>query len=167
MSPKEMAAIAAEKRARDNTWCESERMAALLSTRKTEEKSPNDWNCSLCTFRNSGLLLNCEMCSTERAYELGKDTNDPLETTKPRLNSHTSEPKSSLQYESESKKNSKPKIQPPARKIETEVEIIGWICPQCTFMNKGHVSICEICMWQNEMSRQNDEEFDPFKPLFF
>lgn len=31
-----------------------------------DQTTANDWDCSLCTFVNSGLLPNCEMCDTLR-----------------------------------------------------------------------------------------------------
>lgn len=126
LTPKEMAARAAERRLRDQKWCgglqqeestgDNESAVIVLhddtthSGRKRARDQDDDqgtltkrhqstWICALCTFENQELVLACAMCLSERT---------------------------NAAYTTDNNNNS-------------------WACPQCTLLNSMDTTTCDAC----------------------
>lgn len=66
VSPAAMAAMAAERRARDRVWCGSGEGKETAVARGKGAARGGEWECPRCTLTNQTIVLQCECCLTER-----------------------------------------------------------------------------------------------------
>lgn len=125
---RELAAMAAERRIRDNFWCGSEQNRSGIkkptvgstTTRPnvkatTSKSSPigSQWTCSQCTFINRPMASQCDVCLTERPPD--NDTSSYLpEPVLIDVDDLISDP-------------------------------FHWDCPKCTFRNTPDIIMCLGC----------------------
>ncbi|PKK72393.1 WLM-domain-containing protein, partial [Rhizophagus irregularis] len=120
---RELAAMAAERRTRDNFWCGS-----------------SQWTCSQCTFINRPMASQCDVCLTERPLDNGTSSYLPEPVIKkPTVGSTTTRPN----VKATTSKSSPIGI--PTEKLPG-MKGSQWTCSQCTFINRPMASQCDVCL---------------------
>lgn len=124
------------------------------------------YNCPLCTFENSSLNDNCQMCGTPNP----KPTKKKLPNLPPKIVRSSSSKESSLACSVCTFVNSADALRCAICNQETAlgqankarqsmVAETGWTCPICTFHNEDEQSItCSVCGSQNSVRKQQLEE---------
>ncbi|CAB4486477.1 unnamed protein product [Rhizophagus irregularis] len=146
---RELAAMAAERRTRDNFWCGSEQNRSGIkkptvgstTTRPdvkatTSKSSPigSQWTCSQCTFINRPMALQCDVCLAERPLDNGTSSYLPEPVIKkPTVGSTTTRPN--------------------VKATTSKSSPIGsqWTCSQCTFINRPMASQCDVCLTERPL----------------
>ncbi|KAJ3127738.1 hypothetical protein HK098_005855 [Nowakowskiella sp. JEL0407] len=141
LTPREMVALALDRRLKDKVWCGGNEEGNHSSddfndevidlTNDTEgSPSSSNWSCTFCTFINKPLALTCEICLNIRA------SNDPLAGNTPKNPNNRPKPKAKPKSSSSST---------PLVKYGSKGTILlqnEWHCAKCYTTNDIQFFMC-------------------------
>ncbi|RGB41849.1 WLM domain-containing protein [Rhizophagus diaphanus] len=169
LTTRELAAMAAERRIRDNFWCGNEqnrsgikkptvgstttRPNVKATTSKSSpirippEKLPgmkgSQWTCSQCTFINRPMASQCDVCLAERPSDNGTSSYLP-EPVIIDVGGRSGTKKPTV-GSTTTRPNGKATIGIPPEKLPG-MKGSQWTCSQCTFTNRPMASQCDVCL---------------------
>ncbi|KAI8854292.1 WLM domain-containing protein [Chytridium lagenaria] len=134
MSPKVMAALAAERRRRDALWCGSGDGEAVTGKRRLTTLPPDssglEWKCGVCTLENAKTFLACEACGTDRPSDDKKGSG-----SSPSKRVNRDKP---LKPDSGASKSF-------SSRSATSTTSKEWSCPECGWVQPLSHIFCEAC----------------------
>ncbi|KAG2044554.1 WLM domain-containing protein [Suillus americanus] len=161
MSPRELAAQAAERRKRDEIECGSGTLAQREAERAAKESiegiidltddSPLEpWSCPVCTLHNEPIVLQCAVCFTVRPFSSPRTADrsrvvaGPSRPQGSTSGSISDAPKQSRATAMRQPSNKDPT--PPRKPAETSVDDGQWACAVCTLVNDQQAHQCTLCL---------------------
>ncbi|KAG0707589.1 WLM domain-containing protein [Suillus ampliporus] len=162
MSPRELAAQAAERRKRDEIECGSGMLAQREAERAAKESiedliddSPLEpWSCPACTLHNEPIVLQCAACFTVRPCNSPKAASQSHVAGPSRIQGNASGSTSDARGQSRATADKQPNntkvpshpTPHPRKPAKTSADGGQWTCAVCTLVNDQQANQCTLCL---------------------